>query len=127
MQATQGQEQRQHPRFSLGLPVTLLFGPLKTPLPGELKDISAGGCFFESQIEVDVDRRILVVLRDNTGKTCRAAGRVVRTQAYQGFAVLFDGAGSDTVAGFIEGFGGLTPEDRVARLTTGLLPEIQIL
>src|SRR5262249_20252058 len=120
MQAPQGQEQRQHPRFGLGLPVTLLFGARKTSIPGELKAVSAGGCYFESQIEVDIDRRILVVLRDNDGKTCRAAGRVVRTEAYQGFAVLFDGVASVVVEAFIEGFGGLTPEDRLARLTTGL-------
>jgi hypothetical protein len=125
-QAPQGQEQRQHPRFELGLPVTLLFGAKKTSVPGELRDISAGGCYFKSQIEVDIDRRVLLVLRDTSGHTCRAAGRVVRTLAYQGFAVLFDGAGSRAVESFIEGFGGLTPEDRVARLSTGLLPEIQI-
>jgi hypothetical protein len=127
MQAAQGQEQRQHPRFGLGLPVTLLFGAQKTNVPGELQDISAGGCFFKSRIEVDIDRRILVVLRDTSGKICRAKGRVVRTLAYRGFAVLFDDPGSRAVAEFIRGFGPLTPSDRVARLSTGLVPQIEIL
>ena len=127
MQATQGQEQRQHPRFGLGLPVTLLFGVRKQSVPGELQDISSGGCFFKSRIAVDVDRRIMVVLTDVSGKTCRATGRVVRTLAYTGFAVLFDDAGTRAVAELIKGFGPLTPADRVARLSTELKPEIQIL
>jgi hypothetical protein len=109
------------------MPVTLLFGARKTSLPGELRDLSAGGCFFESQIEVDIDRRVLVVLRDSADHTCRAAGRVVRTDAYQGFAVLFDGAASVAVEAFIGGFGGDTHEERVARLAAELKPEIQIL
>ena len=127
MQAAQGQEQRQHQRFGLGLPVTLLFGAKRTSVPGELQDISAGGCFFKSHSEVDIDRRILVVLRDTSGNTCRAVGRVVRTLAYRGFAVLFDDTGSRAVGEFITGFGPLTAADRVARLSTGLVPEIQIL
>jgi hypothetical protein len=124
---TQGDEQRQHPRFGLGLPVTLLFGIRKQSVPGELQDISCGGCFFKSRVAVDIDRRISVVLADTTGKVCRASGRVVRTQAYKGFAVLFDDQGSVAVGEFIKNFGPLTPADRVARLSTGLRPEIQIL
>jgi hypothetical protein len=127
MQAPQGQEQRQHPRFGLGLPVTLLFGPRKQPVPGELQDISRGGCYFKSQIEVDIDRRIMIVLWDNSGKTFRATGRVVRTEAYQGFAVLFDDTGTRGIAGLIEAFADLEPEERIARLSTTLRPEIQVL
>ena len=127
LEATQGDEQRQHPRFGLGLPVTLLFGARKQSLPGELQDISCGGCFFKSLVTVDVDRRIAVVLRDATGRPCRATGRVVRTMAYKGFAVLFDDEGSRAVAEFIKGFGPLSPADRVARLSAELRPEIQIL
>jgi hypothetical protein len=127
MQAPEGQEQRQYPRFGLGLPVTLLFGLRKQSVPGELQDISCGGCFFKSRVAVDVDRRISVVLADASGKTCRASGRVVRTIAYTGFAVLFDDAGSQAVGEFIKGFGPLTQADRIARLSTELRPEIQIL
>jgi len=131
MQATQGQgrgdEQRQYPRFGLGLPVTLLFGARKQSVPGELQDISCGGCFFKSQVAVDVDRRIAVVLSDAAGKKCRATGRVVRTMAYTGFAVLFDDDGSRAIGEFIKGFEPLTQAARVARLTTELQPEIQIL
>jgi hypothetical protein len=121
------EEQRQHPRFGLGVPVTLVFGERRQSMPGELQDISCGGCFFKSRVAVDVDRRISVVMSDSTGHTCRASGRVVRTQAYKGFAVLFDDAGSAAVADFIKGFAPLTSADRVARLSHDLLPEIQIL
>jgi PilZ domain len=127
MQAVQGHEQRQYPRFGLGMPVTLLFGARKQVVAGELQDISCGGCFFKSQVTVDIDRRVFVVLVDASGRRCRASGRVVRTMAYKGFAVLFDDAGSRAVADFIKGFAPLTPADRVARLSTELRPEIQIL
>jgi hypothetical protein len=118
---------RQHQRFGLGLPVTLVFGIRRQKIPGELQDISRGGCFFKSRVAVDLDRRISVVLRDATGHTCRASGRVVRTTAYKGFAVLFDDEGSVAVGDFIKDFAPLAPEARVAFLSTELKPEIQIL
>jgi hypothetical protein len=121
------EEQRQHQRFGLGLPVTLVFGIRRQKIPGELQDISRGGCFFKSRVSVDLDRRISVVLRDATGHTCRASGRVVRTMAYKGFAVLFDDEGSVAVGDFIKDFAPLAPEARVAFLSTELKPEIQIL
>jgi hypothetical protein len=127
MQATLGEEQRQHPRFGLGVPVTLLFGARKQSVPGELQDISCGGCFFKSRVTVDIDRRIFVVLRDASGKAFRASGRVVRTLAYKGFAVLFDDEGSRVIAQLIDGFGPLSPAERAARLSHDLRPEIQIL
>ena len=127
MEATQGPDQRQHPRFGLGLPVTLVFGDHGLRVSGELQDISSGGCFFKARTAVDVGRRISVVLADAGGHTCRASGRVVRTLAYRGFAVLFDEAGSLAVGEFIKGFGPLAPADRVAFLSHELVPEIQIL
>jgi hypothetical protein len=111
----------------LGLPVTLLFGERKQSVSGELQDISCGGCFFKSRVAVDVDRRISVVLADVAGHICRASGRVVRTLAYTGFAVLFDDEGSRAVAEFIKGLAPLTQAGRVAHLSTELKPEIQIL
>jgi PilZ domain-containing protein len=127
MGATQEEEQRQYPRFGLGLPVTLIFGERRQSIPGELQDISCGGCFFKSRVAVDVDRRISVILADSSGHTCRASGRVVRTLAYKGFAVLFDDEGSRAMGDFIKGFAPLTQAARVARLSTELMPEIQIL
>jgi hypothetical protein len=121
-----GHDQRLHPRFGLGVPVTLVFGIRRQKVPGELQDISCGGCFFKSNINVDLDRRILVVLAASSGKKCRATGRVVRTQAYKGFAVLFDDAGSRAISDFIKGFAPLTHEGRVAFLSTELRPEIEI-
>jgi hypothetical protein len=125
-QHSPGPDQRQYPRFGLGVPVTLVFGIRRQKVPGELQDISCGGCFFKSNIAVDLERRILVVLAAASGKKCRATGRVVRTLAYKGFAVLFDDAGSRAVGDFIKGFEPLTHEGRVAFLSTELKPEIEI-
>jgi hypothetical protein len=120
------EDQRRDQRFGLGLPVTLVFGIRRQKVPGELQDISRGGCFFKSRVAVDLDRRISVVLRDAAGHMCRASGRVVRTQAYKGFAVLFDDEGSSAVGTFIKDLAPLPPEARVAFLSTELEPEIQI-
>jgi hypothetical protein len=127
-------EQRQYPRLGLGLPVTLLFlggggnsGPgASGEVPAELQDISRGGCFFKSNAAVIVDRRISVVLSATGGKTCQASGRVVRTIAYKGFAVLFD---EDDMSSMDELLHDLTPlpqESRAALLSAVLRPEIQI-
>ena len=51
-----GAEQRQYPRFGLGLPVKLHFSDAGIEVGGELQDISRGGCFFKSAVKVDVDR-----------------------------------------------------------------------
>jgi hypothetical protein len=125
-EARLGSEQRQYPRFGLGVPITLVFTERGQSVAGELQDISRGGCFFKSHAIVDVDRRISLVLAGASGKTCHASGRVVRTQAYTGFAVLFDDAGSRAVGDFIQNFAPLSPEGRVAFLSTELKPEIQI-
>ncbi len=133
-------EQRQYPRLGLGLPVTLLFlgqggagqggagaGQGGTgEVAAELQDISRGGCFFKSNATVSVDKRISVVLSATGGKTCQASGRVVRTVAYKGFAVLFD---EDDMSSMDELLHDLTPlpqESRAALLSAVLRPEIQI-
>jgi hypothetical protein len=120
-------EQRQYPRFGLGLPVTLVFSERGQQVAGELQDISRGGCFFKSTVEVDLDRRISVVFSVSSGKTCRASGRVVRTVAYRGFAVLFDQDGDESIADVIRDIAPLTQERRAAFLRSVLKPEIQIL
>jgi PilZ domain len=126
-EAKLGPEQRQYPRFGLGVPVTLVFTARGLSVAGELQDISCGGCFFKSSAIVDLDRRIsLVLAAASSGWTCRASGRVVRTQAYTGFAVLFDDDGSRAVGDFIKAFAPLSQERRVAYLSTELKPEIQI-
>jgi hypothetical protein len=118
-------EQRQFPRLGLGLPVTLLFlghGQVEA----ELQDISRGGCFFKSKLDVSLDRRISVVLSANGGKTCQASGRVVRTVAYRGFAVLFDQDDTGSIDEFIRDITPLPQESRAALLSSVLKPEIQI-
>ena len=120
-----GQEQRQHPRIGLGLPVTLqLLG--RGQVSAELQDISRGGCFFKSTEIVPIDRRISVVLSANGGKTCQASGRVVRTVAYKGFAVLFDQDDGGAIEEFIRDLTPLPLESRAALLSSVLKPEIEI-
>jgi hypothetical protein len=118
-------EQRLYPRLGLGLPVTLLFlghGQIEA----ELQDISRGGCFFKSNTVVAVDKRISVVLSATGGKTCQASGRVVRTVAYKGFAVLFDDDDTSSLDELLRDLGSLPQEGRAALLSTVLRPEIQI-
>ena len=125
--AAQGvKEQRQYPRLGLGLPVTLmLLG--RGEVSAELQDISRGGCFFKSSETVPVDRRISVVLSTtNGGKTVQASGRVVRTVAYKGFAVLFDEDDGGAIEEFIRDLTPLAQEGRAALLSSTLKPEIQI-
>jgi PilZ domain len=118
-------EQRQYPRLGLGLPVTLLFlghGQIEA----ELQDISRGGCFFKSNAVVSLDKRISVVLSATGGKTCQASGRVVRTVAYKGFAVLFDQDDTSSLDELLRDLTSLPQEGRAALLSTVLRPEIQI-
>jgi PilZ domain-containing protein len=131
-------EQRQYPRLGLGLPVTLLFlgnqfgnqfggGPSQNgQVEAELQDISRGGCFFKSNLEMAIDRRISVVLSATGGKTCQASGRVVRTLAYKGFAVLFDETDTSALDELLRDLTPLPQESRAALLSTVLRPEIQI-
>lgn len=118
-------EQRQYPRLGLGLPVTLVFLG-KGEVDAELQDISRGGCFFKSKQPVPVDRRISVVLSAASGKTCQASGRVIRTVAYRGFAVLFDGDEGEPIDELIRDLTPLPMESRAALLSAVLKPEIQI-
>ncbi len=122
-------EQRQYPRLGLGLPVTLLFlgGQSRNgQVAAELQDISRGGCFFKSNLEMALDKRISVVLSATGGKTCQASGRVVRTLAYKGFAVLFDEADTSALDELLRELTPLPQESRAALLSTVLRPEIQI-
>ncbi len=118
-------DKRQYPRIGLGLPVTLqLLG--HGSVAAELQDISRGGCFFKSAAAVPIDRRISVVLSANGGKTCQASGRVVRTVAYKGFAVLFDQDDGGAIDDFIRELTPLPQESRAALLSSVLKPEIEI-
>jgi hypothetical protein len=121
-------EQRQYPRLGLGLPVTLLFlgRAGEEPIAAELQDISRGGCFFKSNAAVSLDKRISVVLSATGGKTCQASGRVVRTVAYKGFAVLFDQDDTSSLDELLHDLTSLPQESRAALLSTVLRPEIQI-
>ena len=122
-------EQRQYPRLGLGLPVTLLFlgGHSRNgQVEAELQDISRGGCFFKSNIEMAIDKRISVVLSATGGKTCQASGRVVRTVAYKGFAVLFDETDTSSLDELLRDLTPLPQESRAALLSNVLRPEIQI-
>jgi hypothetical protein len=120
-----GAEQRQFPRFGLGLPVTLLFADRGLKVSGELQDISRGGCFFKSTAKVDLDRRVSIAFSLTSDKSCQARGQVIRTTAYKGFAVLFEEA-NESITDFIRDLAGL-PLDRRAGFANGVLnPEIRI-
>jgi hypothetical protein len=121
-------EQREYPRLGLGLPVTLLFlGQAgHGQVQAELQDISRGGCFFKSNAAVSLDKRISVVLSANGGKTCQASGRVVRTVAYRGFAVLFDQDDTASLDELLRDLNALPLDGRAALLSSVLRPEIQI-
>jgi hypothetical protein len=122
-----GGEQRQYPRFGLGLPVKLLFSERGLEVGGELQDISRGGCFFKSTAMVDVDRKISIVFSlSRGGSTCRARGHVIRTTAYKGFAVLFEDV-SESISDFIRDLTVLPQDKRATFLTSVLNPEIQII
>ena len=118
-------EQRQFPRFGFGLPVTLVFADPDKEVAGELQDLSLGGCFFKSTAEVDKGRRISVVFSDATGKTFEGSGHIIRTQAYRGFAVLFDSS-SDGINDIIRDISTLSQEERANFLGALLKPEIRI-
>jgi hypothetical protein len=66
------------------------------------------------------------VLSANSGKTCQASGRVIRTVAYKGFAVLFDQDDGGAVEEFIRELTPLPLESRAALLSSVLKPEIEI-
>jgi hypothetical protein len=121
-------EQRQYPRLGLGVPVTLVLssGAGRASVEAELQDISRGGCFFKSDADITLDKRISVVLSAAGGKVCEAHGRVVRTIAYKGFAVLFDEDDPQSLEDLLRELGPLPLEQRAARLTAVLRPEIQI-
>jgi hypothetical protein len=119
------EDKRQYPRIGLGLPVTLqLLG--RGQVSAELQDISRGGCFFKSNEPVPLNRRISVVLSAHGGKTVQASGRVVRTVAYKGFAVLFDEDDGGAIEEFIRELTPLPQESRAALLSSVLKPEIEI-
>ena len=124
--AMDGGEQRQFPRFGLGLPVKLFFSDRGLEVGGELQDISRGGCFFKSTAKVDIDRKISIVFSLNPGKICQASGHVIRTTAYKGFAVLFEEA-SDSISDFIHDLTVLPQDQRATFLTDVLNPQIQII
>jgi hypothetical protein len=118
-------EQRQYPRLGLGVPVTLQFLG-RGAVNAELQDISRGGCFFKARETVALDRRISVVLSVSSGRSCQASGRVVRTVAYKGFAVLFDTDDGGAIEEFIRDLAPLPQQSRAELLSSVLKPEIQI-
>lgn len=121
----EGVEQRQYPRFGLGVPVTLVFSARGVSADGELQDISRGGCFFKSTVKVDVDRKISVVFSSGHGETWRATGSVIRTVAYRGFAVLFE-EGTESLDDVLHDLARQPQENRAAFLAGILNPKIEI-
>jgi hypothetical protein len=81
-------ERRLHTRYALTLPVKLTRGvPAPSVRPAEMTNLSAGGCYFQGELEGGVGRATLWF--KGQGATF-ASGRIVRTTGAKGFAVAFD-------------------------------------
>ena len=119
-------EQRQYPRFGLGVPVRLVFSARGLSAAGELQDISQGGCFFKSSVKVDLDRKISVVFSSGRGQTWRASGSIIRTVAYRGFAVLFE-EGTEPLTDVLQELARQPQDNRAAFLARILDPQVEIL
>ena len=124
--AMAGQEQRQYPRIGLGLPVTLqLLGR------GQVSRRAAGHLARRLLLQVDRDRSRSTAAsrsccRPTAARPARRPGRVVRTVAYKGFAVLFDQDDGGAIEEFIRDLTPLPLESRAALLSSVLKPEIEI-
>ena len=118
-----GPNRRQHARISLGLPVIVDAAP-QGEFAAELVDISKGGLFLSSDVEVlerDQVRVTFLVLPD---RSCDGTGRVVRT-AEGGFAVEFANCNPD-LESFVQDLTNLSPELHTDFLSAVLKPHIRI-
>lgn len=102
------QERRRYPRYALDLPVILvLTSDSETSYSGEMRDLSAGGCFFRAVLPhtnfANVSLSFKRQLRAPT-----VAGHVVRRVSSEGFAVSFDDAGGE-LQRLVSALGALTP------------------
>jgi hypothetical protein len=85
-------ERRLHTRYALSLPVTLTRGvAAPSRRPAEMINLSAGGCYFQGELEGGVGRATLWFKGQGTAF---ASGRIVR-QTGEGFAVAFDSADAE--------------------------------
>jgi hypothetical protein len=81
-------ERRLYTRYALSLPVTLTRGAASpSPRRAELVNLSAGGCYFQGELEGGVGRATLWFKGQGVAF---ASGRIVRETGGTGFAVEFD-------------------------------------
>jgi hypothetical protein len=81
-------ERRLYTRYVLSLPVTLTRGvAAPSTRPAEMINLSAGGCYFQGELEGGVGRATLWFKGQGTAF---ASGRIVRQTGDKGFAVEFD-------------------------------------
>ncbi len=57
---------------------------------GTLTDISDGGCFFSTSVELRVGLSVIVGFRTGSNEACSATGQVIADPVERGIAVRFD-------------------------------------
>lgn len=83
-------EKRKHPRYPMALPMLLRTPGVPKPIHAELLDMSLGGCFLRTNVEIRLgaSAEIAFMLRPET--ECTARGAVVRLHSMVGFGVQFE-------------------------------------
>ena len=94
-------DRRRHPRFVLGLPVGVRFGPKETSVLAELLDVSETGARFQAAADdVSLAQRAGFAFVLPERGLCHAEGEVVRVDGSGMFVVALDDR-SDEFIGFI--------------------------
>ena len=118
-------ERRQYRRLPLDVPMTLVLAGSADSVPGRLRDISQGGCFFSARSEVHYEGRITIDFVVLPRAICNATGRVVRDHGSGGFGVEF-GAVNDAFRKFVSRLEAASTTEREDVLARILDPEIHL-
>ncbi|MCG8418745.1 MAG: PilZ domain-containing protein [Proteobacteria bacterium] len=94
-------DRRRHRRYVLQTELTVLIGAEKTPVPGKLLDLSAGGAFITARTAIELGAGTFVHMVYQHSTICEATGHVVRTLPFgseTGAAIEFAFANQELVA-----------------------------
>ncbi|MBI2892764.1 MAG: PilZ domain-containing protein [Deltaproteobacteria bacterium] len=83
-------EKRKHPRYPMALPMLLRVSGSPSPIKAELLDMSLGGCFLRTNVEVELGSSAEIAFSIRPGTECTARGAIVRLHAMVGFGVHFE-------------------------------------
>jgi hypothetical protein len=121
-------ERRKHPRLTMDLPIALFAGDGQEPLRAVLRNLSRGGLFLETKLEVAERAPVFVRFRVRPDRVCEALGRVVhvsRTRALRGFGVEFQQR-NDAFEDFLVILEHLQPQAHTQLLAKVLNPQIEL-